>query len=246
MTESVAQPLPEALVCFAPPPNDSTDALSKWAPAPAPVAAPPTPTPEAEGARPREERSENLARLLEDSTPRGTALRAGAGLLATLPFALAAGHASRSRLAEVVGGMLSIPLALAIIAVVGLAASTIGISLLSQPLSPARAASVGAHGLLRTGLVLLGFSPITALWVASYDGIEVLIAPTLAWGLAGILGLGAMNGRLHTAVHPHGTPSLGTLVVIALLTVFTVVLGVRMWIDIAPSFQAANFGEVAS
>jgi hypothetical protein len=260
MTESLSEPITSSLPSPfpAPPPSEP-----RWRAAEAPMATGLAPLADAEplehreaeataAARPAialtplpEERSSPLSDLFHDGTPRGTALRAGAGLLATLPFALAAGHASRADLLTVVGGMLSIPVSLAIIALVGMAASTIGVSLLSSPLSPAEAADVGARGILRTGLVLFGLSPITALWVASYGGGDALIVPTLAWGVAGILGTSTLNAHFVAAVHPQRTPALGTIVVMALLTLFMVVLGIRMWLGAADAFHAVSAPAVA-
>jgi hypothetical protein len=264
MTESLSEPITSSLPSpFAPPPSEP-----RWRAAEAPMAGALEPDAiEPDAIEPNaiesvvhseptraiapaltplpEERSSPLSDLFHDGTPRGTALRAGAGLLATLPFALAAGHASRADLLTVVGGMLSIPVSLAIIALVGMAASTIGVSLLSSPLSPAEAADVGARGILRTGLVLFGLSPITALWVASYGGGDALIVPTLAWGVAGILGTSTLNAHFVAAVHPQRTPALGTIVVMGLLTLFMVVVGIRMWLGAADAFHAVSAPAVA-
>lgn len=186
-----------------------------------------------------EERSESLDRLFSDPTQRGTALRAGAGLLATLPFAVVTGMGSTVTGWNLLAGILSIPVSLAVIAAVGMSASTIGVSLLSSPIRPEDAADAAARGLLRTGLVLLGLTPIAALWVASYANGAAFVLPSLAWGIAGVLGSALLNARFMASVHPRATATVGTLVVVALLTLFTVVLGMRAWAHLLETFHAA-------
>ena len=65
---------------------------------------------------------------------------------------------------------------------------------------------------------------------AHSDGLEALIVPSLAWAVAGIGGLRAMNAGLLAAVHPRGALSPGSVAIIVLLSLFTVVVGVRLWI----------------
>jgi hypothetical protein len=181
-----------------------------------------------------EERSQRLDALLSGTRPRDTVLRAGAGLLASIPFAIATGQASHASALSLVAAVLGVPVSLALVAVIGLSASTIGVSLLSSPLAPEQAADIGARGILRTGLVLLGLTPITALWVASgYPGLLGVLLPTAAWGIAGIVGMATLHRRLAGAVHAEPRDlGTGTVFVMLLLTIFTVVLGARLWISL--------------
>ena len=212
----------------------------RWQPAPAPLA---TTATELE---PDEERSAPLAALLSDTSPRGAALRAGAGLLATLPFATVTSLAFDADPLARIAAVLALPAALAAIALVGLSASTIGVSLLSSPLSPAQAADAGGRGLLRAGQILLGLTPVCLLWVLSYGDGEAIVVPALAWALGGGLGTAAINGALSEAIHPGGRDfSLGTLVVLALFTLFTVVLGVRTLVGYVELLDRPTFTEVA-
>lgn len=231
MTEPIPEPMSAAV--------DAVDAL--FPPAPVAAATPAIVVPSRAELSVPDERSDRLAALLTGTRPRDTVLRAGAGLLATVPFAVAAGHGSDADLVALTGAMLGVPVSLALIALVGLAASTIGVSLLSSPIAPHEAADIGARGILRTGLVLLGLAPITALWVASYENVEALLVPSLAWGIAGVMGTATINVRFVRAVHPdHRTLSPGTIVVVALLTLFSVVLGIRLWFSLLDALFLAG------
>lgn len=232
-------PVPDS----APPPEPVAE--PRWQPAPAPLvvdAAPfEAPPPELD-----EERSEALAGLWTDSSARGAALRAGAGLLGTLPFAVITGFSFDAPPLAHVSAALALPVALALIALVGLSASTIGVSLLSRPLSPAQAADAGARGLLRTGQVLLGLTPVCALWVLSYGVGAGIVVPALAWALAGVLGIATIHHALLRAIHSDdGGASPGTLAVLALFTLFAVVLGVRCFIGYAALLMPSTFLEEA-
>jgi hypothetical protein len=194
----------------------------------------PTPTASAVVAPPEakaipSERSSGLVALFTDAGPRANALRAGAGMLAIVPFAFVSSLAMPAPLAHQALASVTLPLALALVATVGLTASAIGVSLLSHALAPRDAVEIGTRGLLRVGMVLAGLTPLVGLWVASYREGEALIVPTLAWAIAGISGLSTMNGGLFSAVHPRGSVTVGSLVVIVLLTLFTVAVGIRLW-----------------
>jgi len=191
-----------------------------WSPAP-PIAIPHAPIPT--------ERSSGLVALFTGEGPRANASRAGAGLLAAVPFTFVSSLAMGAPLAQQILASVTLPLALAMVATVGLTASSIGISLLSHALAPRDAVDIGTRGLLRVGMVLAGLTPMVGLWVASYRGPEALIVPTLAWAIAGISGVSTIGGGLFAAVHPRGTVSLGSVAVIALLTLFTVAVGIRLW-----------------
>jgi hypothetical protein len=86
-------------------------------------------------------------------------------------------------------------------------------------------------------MVLAGLAPITAIWVASYRSLDALVLPSLAWGIAGVMGVATVNARLARAVHAQPRDlSLGTITVLALFTVFSLVLGVRLWFSILAGF----------
>lgn len=209
---SPARPATSSGVALAPPP-----------PEPPPLAAPPTP------ASPPAERSGGLVALFTARGPRADAQRAAVGLLAAVPFAFVSSLGIPTSLAQQVIASVTLPLALALVAAVGLTASAIGISLLSHPLAPRDAVDVGTRAILRMGMVLAGLTPMVGLWVASYEGIAVLFVPSLTWAIAGISGLSTMNAGLLSAVHPRGSVSPGSVAVLVLLTLFTVAVGIRLW-----------------
>ncbi len=248
MTVSTAltAPPPPRLWSAAPPPEADApgDAPREDGAAPQGLPRAPRESEAAEGAPRPMEHSPRLEALFGASGPRANALRAGAGLLAALPFAFVSSLATRATLFDQLVASVTLPLALALVATVGLTASTIGMSLLSQTIEVRDAIDVGARGLLRMGSVLAGLTPIAALWVASSSRIgEALIVLSLVWAIAGIGGLRTMNAGLLASAHPRGETSLGNVAILALLSLFTVVVGVRLWIAFIIGLDQPEFAS---
>jgi hypothetical protein len=170
---------------------------------------------------------------MDGDDPAHTALRGGVGLALTLPFAAAVALRTDAMLADVALAALGLPVGLALIALVGVSASTLGISLVSAPLEPSRAASIASHGLFRAGLVLAGLAPLTALHVASSGGLEGLLVSTLVVFFAGVSGIGTIaRGLCRATVDDRGDVRLGTLLVSALFVIFALVVGLRIWLPV--------------
>jgi hypothetical protein len=126
---------------------------------------------------------------------------------------------------------------LALIAIVGIAASTIGISLVSAPLELEDAADVASRGIFRAGLLLAGLTPLTALWVAGGRTFEVLLAPTLVLFASGVSGIGTIGFALVRRVAlPTGELRLGAVGVALVFALFAFVVGLRLWIGCADTF----------
>lgn len=184
-----------------------------------------------------------LSRVMAGEDPLASARRAGLGLAMTIPFALACGLRTESPLASAVVAGLGLPVGLALIALVGVAASTLGISLASAPLAPAAAASIASRGLFRAGLLLAGLSPVTALWVAGGRLVESALASTCVLLLAGATGIGSIAlGLVRATATPRGEWRLGALGVALLFAGFALVVGLRLWLHAAPALLASGEG----
>lgn len=223
---------------------------STWTPAPVPTAAP---TPPREAAAASSAASEPpiptevsawLARTLADDTLASSARRAGLGLALTLPFAVAAGLRAPS-LSTAAVASLSLPIGLAMIALVGVAASSLGVSMTSAPLAPTEAAAIASRGLFRVGVLLVGLAPVTALWVAGGRPLEGLLAATLAVGISGAAGIGAIvRGLVVATSEPDGTWRVGAVVVALLFGLFALVVGLRVWLGALDGLGAPLFGDL--
>jgi hypothetical protein len=201
--------------------------------------------PEREREREREdvEQSAWLARVIDDATPLGSARRTGVGLLLAVPFAIAAGLRARHGLGDALVAGLGIPVGLALIALVGVGASTLGVSLAAAPLSPARAADVASRGLFRAGALLAGLAPVTALWVAGGRFVEALLSTTLVLATAGACGIGTIaRGIVDQTAAPNGAWRVGAMGVALVFCGFALVVGLRLWIGTAahllPGFES--------
>lgn len=172
-----------------------------------------------------------LTRLTGDDGPASSARRAGVGLALTLPFAIAAGLRTDAPPSEAIVSALGIPVGLALIALVGVSASTLGISLASAPLEPAHAIAVASRGLFRVGVLLAGLAPITALWVAGGRPLEALFATTFVLAVAGASGIGTIaRGLVAATATPEGELRAGALIVALLFSMFALVVGCRLWL----------------
>lgn len=185
-----------------------------------------------------------LARTLADDTLASSARRAGLGLALTLPFAVAAGLRAPS-LSTAAVASLSLPIGLAMIALVGVAASSLGVSMTSAPLAPTEAVAIASRGLFRVGVLLVGLAPVTALWVAGGRPLEGLLAATLAVGISGAAGIGAIvRGLVVTTSEPDGTWRVGAVVVALLFGLFALVVGLRVWLGALDGLGAPLFGDL--
>lgn len=184
-----------------------------------------------------------LASLVDGDDAATSARRAGAGLLLTLPFAIAAGLRTDASPTDALVAALGLPVGLALIALVGVASSTLGISIVSAPLEPSIAGAVASRGLLRAGLLLAGLAPLTALWVASGSAIEALFATTLVTFVAGAAGIGAIaHGLVTSTKDADGSPRLGSLVVSTLFVLFAFLVGLRVWVSVVNVLSPELFG----
>lgn len=209
------------------------------APSPAPERAtlPPTPAPTQPVAIETAETSPWLARLGGDDGWAASARRAGVGLAMMLPFALATGLHTRAGAAEIASATLTLPVGLAMIALVGVAASTLGVSLFAAPLAPMRAAHLASRALFRAGVLLFGLAPITALWVAGGRWVEGLLVSTLAAFVAGASGIASIaRGLVHETREADGTPHLGAFAVAGLFVLFALIVGARVWFPVCLTF----------
>ncbi len=198
---------------------------------PLPSAAPtpaPTPGPDAEL---RHERASWLTRLDGDEGWRASTRRAGVGLAMMLPFALAVGLRTRHDLTEALVTGISFPVALSLVSLVGVAASTLGVTLVSAPLRPEEGADIASRALFRTGVLLFGLAPVTALWVAGGRWVEGALASTLAVAVAGITGIGSVcAGLVRGTCDEEGRMRLGALGVAISFGGFALLLGARTWL----------------
>lgn len=184
-----------------------------------------------------------LVRIAEGDDLASAARRAGAGLALTLPFALAVGLRTDAAPVDAIVGALALPVGLAVIALVGVSASTLGISLASAPLAPTTAASIASRGIFRAGLLLGGLAPLCALWVASARGLEALLCASLAVFVAGVSGIATIARGLVTAtLAPDESARLGALVVSVLFVMFALVVGLRVWLPVVDVLTASPFG----
>lgn len=171
------------------------------------------------------------------------ARRAGAGLALTLPFALAAGLRTNAAPLDALVAGLALPVGLAMIALSGVSASTLGISLVAAPLSPATAASIASRGVFRAGLLLVGLAPLTALGVASGRALEALLSSSLVVFVAGATGIGTIaRGLVAATLAQDGSARLGSAVVALLFAMFALVMGLRVWLPVADALSAPIFG----
>ncbi len=183
-----------------------------------------------------------LAGLAADASLAASARRAGTGLVLTLPFTIAAGLRAE-RPVEALVAALSLPVGLAMIALVGVAASTLGVSLASVPLEPAQAATIASRGVFRTGVLLAGLAPVTALWVAGGRPLEGLFAGTVAIAVAGASGIGTIaRGLLGATAETDGTWRGAAVLVALLFVLFSLVVGVRLWLGAADDLSASLLG----
>jgi hypothetical protein len=175
-----------------------------------------------------------LTRIVDGDDLRASARRTGIGLALTMPFAVAAALHSRSGSVDLLVAGLGIPVGLALIALVGVAASTLGVSLAAAPLAPTAAAAIASRGLFRTGLLLAGFAPLTALWVTGGRLIEGVLASTLVLATAGVSGIGTIaRGVVDGTSAPNGAWRAGAVLVAVLFCGFALIVGLRLWGDTA-------------
>jgi len=184
-----------------------------------------------------------LVALDRDDELVSSARRAGTGLALTLPFALAAGMRA-NELDEAILSGLSLPVGLAMIALVGVSASTLGISMASAPIAPAQAAAIASRGLFRAGVLLAGLAPVTALWVAGARPLEGLFASSVAVGVAGTWGIATIaRGLVVATAEANGNWRGGALMVAVLFVLFAIVVGFRLWLAAADGLSAPLFGD---
>ena len=202
---------------------------SRWAPAPPSQTSSPA----------EAEVSPLVAALHETTGARGAMMRTSAGLAASLPFAMGAAARGGAHWGDLIQAVLSVPVSLALVALVGVSASTIGVSFFaggptnSALVSPSEAVDMASRGVLRTGLVLLGFAPVTLLSVLSASRLEGLLFASFAWAAAGVVGTAVISRKLsHVGRAEDGSFSVGAVAVASAFTLFAWIFGARLWFPI--------------
>lgn len=203
---------------------------------------PPSPAPEPRLAP--NEVSPLVAALHQTQELRGAMMRTSAGLLASLPFAMSAAARGGAHWGDLIQAVLSVPVSLALVALVGVSASTIGVSFFAggegqrtAHVSPSEAIDMASRGVLRTGLLLLGMAPVTLLSVLSASRIEGLLVASFVWAAAGVVGTTAIARKLiRVGQHEDGNFSLGAVLVTGAFTLFAWIFGARLWFPIASIF----------
>ena len=177
--------------------------------------------------------------LHQTKETRGAMMRTSAGLAASLPFAVGAAARGGAPWGDLIEAVLSVPVSLALVALVGVSASTIGVSFFAggqastAPVSPSEAIDMASRGVLRTGLVLLGLAPVTLLSMLSASRLEGLLFASFAWAAGGIVGTAAIARKLsHVGRAKDGTFSPGAVGVASAFTLFAWVFGARLWFPI--------------
>lgn len=191
-----------------------------------------------------------VAALHGTSDARGAMMRTAAGLAASLPFAMGAAARGGAHWGELIQAVLSVPVSLALVAIVGVSASTIGVSFFAgsdagtSVVSPGAAIDMASRGVLRTGLVLLGLAPVTLLSVLSASRLEGLLFASIAWAAAGVIGTSAIARRLSSVGRAEdGTYSIGAVFVSTAFTLFAWVFGARLWYPIVSIFAQTGGAE---
>jgi len=178
-----------------------------------------------------------VAALHQTKELRGAMMRTSAGLLASLPFAMSAASRGGAHWSDLLQAVLSVPVGLALVAMVGVSASTIGVSFFAANVSPSEAIDMASRGVLRTGLILLGMAPVTLLSVLSASRLDGLLVASFVWAAAGMVGTAAISRKLvHVGRNHDGTFSLGAIGVASAFTLFAWVFGARLWFPIASIF----------
>lgn len=197
---------------------------------------PRAPEPEPRSVAPNEV-SPIVAALHQTQELRGAMMRTSAGLFASLPFAVSAAARGGAHWGDLIQAVLSVPVSLALVALVGVSASTIGVSFFAggdAHVSPADAVDMASRGVLRTGLLLLGMAPVTLLSVLCASRIEGLLVASLVWAAAGVVGTGAIARKLiRVGLQHDGSFSPGAVLVTTAFTLFAWVFGARLWFPIA-------------
>lgn len=179
-----------------------------------------------------------VAALHQTQALRGAMMRASAGLLASLPFAMSTAARGGAHWGDLIQAVLSVPVSLALVALVGVSASTIGVSFFAggdaAHVSPAEAVDMASRGILRTGLLLLGMAPVTLLSVLCASRIEGLLVASLVWAAAGVVGTAAIARKLiRVGLQQDGNFSPGAVLVTTAFTLFAWIFGARLWFPIA-------------
>ena len=205
---------------------------------------PASPTPEPRGSLTPNEVSPLVVALHQTQALRGAMMRTSAGLLASLPFAMSAAARGGAHWGDLIQAVLSVPVSLALVALVGVSASTIGVSFFADGegqrtahVSPSEATDMASRGVLRTRLLLLGMVPVTLLSVLSASRIEGLLVASFVWAAAGVVGTTVIARKLiRVGQHEDGNFSLGAILVTTAFTLFAWIFGARLWFPIVSIF----------